>query len=247
MKAVLYARKSPVPEIGSIRGGDVREAEGCEHQMVRCRDYCVRMGWEVIGEFSDAGVSGGVGIREGLNGALGACPRGGVLVVHRLDRFCRSLVHFADLWRRMEVGGIGFVSVTDCFDTTTPIGMAALQMSMVFAEFERRMNSARTSESMRMRMARGERMGGKVPYGWRVGDNRRTMELDEDEQEVIGVIREMWEVRGLSADQIATKLKRTKYIPRGREWAGITVGRIIRRNFKGIERGSKMAMDGAVA
>ena len=59
------------------------------------------------------------------------------VVVYRLDRISRSIVDFADFIEILESGGISFVSATEKFDTSTPMGRAMLYIIVVFAQLER--------------------------------------------------------------------------------------------------------------
>src|SRR5207248_282648 len=60
-----------------------------------------------------------------------------VIVVWRLDRWGRSLPVLVVTLRELTELGVGFVSLTEALDLTTPIGRAMAGMVAVFAEFER--------------------------------------------------------------------------------------------------------------
>lgn len=59
------------------------------------------------------------------------------LYVYRLDRFSRSVADFGQLWEILQAHNVEFVSVSENFDTTTPMGRAMLHIIMVFAQLER--------------------------------------------------------------------------------------------------------------
>jgi hypothetical protein len=60
--------------------------------------------------------------RPGLDQAIGFCRPGDMLVVWKLDRMGRSMAHLIDTIRQLEQRGVGFCSLTEQIDTTTPSG-----------------------------------------------------------------------------------------------------------------------------
>ena len=60
-----------------------------------------------------------------------------VIVVWRLDRWGRSLADLIVTLKELTALGVGFVSLTEALDLTTPAGRAMAGMLAVFAEFER--------------------------------------------------------------------------------------------------------------
>ena len=81
------------------------------------------------------------------------------LVVWKLDRLGRTLKGVLEVLEKIEADRIGFVSITESFDTTTPMGKAMLQMAMVFAELERSMISERTKAGIMEAKKRGQKFG----------------------------------------------------------------------------------------
>ena len=58
------------------------------------------------------------------------------------------------------------MSITERFDTSTPIGKAMLMIVMVFAQLERETIQQRVMDAYRSRSRKGFYMGGRVPYGF---------------------------------------------------------------------------------
>lgn len=79
------------------------------------------------------------------------------LYVYRLDRFSRSIADFGQLWNVLQAHNVEFVSVTENFDTSTPMGRAMLHIIMVFAQLERETTAERVKDNYdsRQRLARG--------------------------------------------------------------------------------------------
>lgn len=114
-------------------------------------------GCEVI--FQDEGISGAKVKRPGLEGALKRLNQDDVLVVWKLDRLGRSMRHLIELTTMLEAEGIGFRSLSDAIDTSTPGGKLYFHLMGAFAEFERNLISERTKAGMAAARARGAKIG----------------------------------------------------------------------------------------
>lgn len=100
--------------------------------------------------------------RPALAEALAYVRRGGTLVVWRLDRLGRSMAHLVDTVRGLESKGVGFKSLTEGIDTTTPGGTLVFHMFGALAQFERDLIGERTRARLKAAEARG-RKGGRKP------------------------------------------------------------------------------------
>ena len=86
--------------------------------------------------FSDV-ASGRKADRPGLMAMLAQLGEGDTVVVWRLDRLGRSMLHLADLLGRFQSWGIRFKSVTDGVDTGTATGRMIFGVLSSLAEYER--------------------------------------------------------------------------------------------------------------
>lgn len=109
--------------------------------------------------FTDHGVSGGKAERAGLDDLLKTLQRGDVLVVFKLDRLGRSVLHLADLLTRFRREGIHFCSLAEGVNTTTPGGKLVYHVFAAVAEFQRDMISENTALGIAAARARGEQIG----------------------------------------------------------------------------------------
>jgi len=91
------------------------------------------------------------------------------LYVYRLDRFSRSIADFGQLWNVLQEHSVEFVSVTENFDTSTPMGRAMLHIIMVFAQLERETTAERVKDNYVSRALLGAWPGGPAPYGFQIG------------------------------------------------------------------------------
>lgn len=109
--------------------------------------------------YQDEGISGAKAKRPGLESALKRLRRDDVLVVWKLDRLGRSMRHLIELTTMFDAEGIGFRSLSDAIDTSTPGGKLYFHLMGAFAEFERNLISERTKAGMAAAKARGVKMG----------------------------------------------------------------------------------------
>ncbi len=104
-------------------------------------------------------VSGGRVQRPGLERLHDALRSSNVLAVWRLDRLGRSLKHLIELMAELEAERIGFQSVTESLDTTTPGGKLVFHIFGALAEFERNLIRERTYAGLAAARARGRKCG----------------------------------------------------------------------------------------
>src|SRR6476619_1771940 len=104
--------------------------------------------------------SGAKADRPVLEDVLSYLRPGDTLVVWRLDRLGRSLQHLIAVVAGLEERGIGFKSLTEQIDTTTPGGKLIFHVFGALAEFERDLIQERTQAGLAAARARG-RMGGR--------------------------------------------------------------------------------------
>jgi DNA invertase Pin-like site-specific DNA recombinase len=100
--------------------------------------------------------------RPGLAKGLGHIRSGETLVVWKLDRLGRSMAHLIETVRGLEKRGIGFRSLTEGVDTTTPGGTLIFHLFGALAQFERDLIRERTRAGLKAAEARG-RKGGRKP------------------------------------------------------------------------------------
>lgn len=109
--------------------------------------------------FEDHGVSGKHASRSGLDHMLAELRRGDTLVVFKLDRLGRSVLHLADLLVRFEREGIHFCSICEGINTTTPGGKFIYHMFSAFAEFQRDIIVENTLAGLQAARRRGSKLG----------------------------------------------------------------------------------------
>jgi DNA invertase Pin-like site-specific DNA recombinase len=112
MRAALYARVS------------AHDQQTLAMQIDAMHEFATRRGWTIIATVEEI--------------ASGAKQRKlDVVLVWKLDRWGRSLVDLMTTLQELTILGVGFVSLTEVLNLTTPAGRAFAGFLAVFAEFER--------------------------------------------------------------------------------------------------------------
>ena len=142
MALIGYARVSTAEQNTALQTDALRKA-GCERI------------------FEDM-ASGAKADRPGLADALAYLRDGDVLAVWRLDRLGRSMPHLIETVGRLEARGVGFRSLTENIDTTTPGGRLIFHVFGALGQFERDLIRERTKAGLSAAAARG-RKGGRKP------------------------------------------------------------------------------------
>jgi DNA invertase Pin-like site-specific DNA recombinase len=98
--------------------------------------------------------------RTGLQQAMQFLKEGDVLVVWKLDRLGRSLIHLLEIIKELNERKVGFMSLQENIDTSTSSGKLIFHIFSSIAEFERDLIRDRTKASLMAARARG-RIGGR--------------------------------------------------------------------------------------
>jgi DNA invertase Pin-like site-specific DNA recombinase len=109
--------------------------------------------------FEDHGISGANARRPGLDHLLVEAHPGDTVVVFKLDRLGRSVLHLADLLVRFEKNSIHFRSLSEGIDTTTPGGKLVYHVFAAVAEFHRDIIVENTIEGLEAARRRGQHLG----------------------------------------------------------------------------------------
>jgi site-specific DNA recombinase len=158
-------------------------------------------GWILIrSRYDDGGYSGGSTDRPDLQRLLDdiRARKLDVIVVYKVDRLTRSLADFAKLVELFDAHGVSFVSVTQQFNTTTSMGRLTLNVLLSFAQFEREVTSERIRDKIAASKRKGLWVGGTLPLGYHMKDDK--IAVIEDEAERVRLIyRRYLELGGVNA------------------------------------------------
>lgn len=125
------------------------------------RQFAEARGWQITGEYVDAGVSGTKDSRPELNRLMVDAHkrRFDIVCVWRFDRFARSVSHLLRALETFKALGIDFVSYSEQMDTSTPAGKMVFTVLGAVAELERSLIVERVRAGLRNARAKGKRIG----------------------------------------------------------------------------------------
>ncbi|MGB6229940.1 MAG: recombinase family protein [Litorimonas sp.] len=190
LRCAVYTRKSH--DEGLDRSFNSLDAQG-----EACRAFIMSqagLGWQLRdARYNDASISGGHMDRPGLQVLIADIEAGlvDIVVVYKVDRLTRSLSDFSRLVETFDAHNVSFVSVTQAFNTTTPMGRLTLNVLLSFAQFEREVTAERIRDKIAASKAKGMWMGGLVPLGFRSED--RKLVIDEVEAETVRLIFSLYQ------------------------------------------------------
>jgi putative DNA-invertase from lambdoid prophage Rac len=124
------------------------------------REYAGRRGWMIALQVREVG--SGAAMREARERLLEAARRReiDVVLVWRLDRWGRSVTDLLATLQELNHLGVGFVSLTEALDLTTPpAGRAMAGLLAIFAEFETEVLRERTRAGLAEARQNGKRLG----------------------------------------------------------------------------------------
>jgi len=128
-------------------------------QMSAMRAYAAHRGWRIVLRIEDVG--SGASERPRRERLLEAARRREIdaVLVWRLDRWGRSLADLVVTLQELSALGVGFVSLTEALDLTTPTGRAMAGLLAVFAEFEREILRERVKAGLAQARQKGRQLG----------------------------------------------------------------------------------------
>lgn len=172
--------------------------------------------------------------RPGVQRLLDLVRRRGVdeVIVSRLDRLTRSVRDLAEIVDTFNRCNVSLVSVAEFVDTGSANGRMVLNLLTTVSQWEREVIAERTRDALRHKRGRGEKLGGKPPYGYTVttlDNGEKRLHKVDAEQSVIVAVR-AWRELGWSMDRIAAELNARGTRTRdGGEWKRQYIHRILNR------------------
>ncbi len=147
LRVALYARVS------------THDQQTLSLQMTAMKAYAAHRGWRIALRVEDVGSRASE--RPRRDGILEAARRREIdaILVWRLDRWGRSLTDLVVTLRDLAALDVGFVSLTETLDLTTPTGRAMAGMLAVFAAFEREILRERVKAGLEQARRKGRQLG----------------------------------------------------------------------------------------
>jgi site-specific DNA recombinase len=166
MRAALYARVSTEEQV---------EGYSLDAQRRAFREFCQSKDWIVVEEYVEEGRSAHTEdlrkrpiFKQAVDAALD--HHFDVLVVHKIDRFSRKLKVTLETFDKLHKSGVGFVSISEQMDFSTPTGQVFLAMVGAFSQFYSDNLSHETKKGWAERRAQGLYCG-LLPFGTMKGED----------------------------------------------------------------------------
>jgi DNA invertase Pin-like site-specific DNA recombinase len=137
------------------------DRQDLEVQLQELRDFAARRGWTIVGAYEDV-ISGAHEQRPGLDRLVADAHRRtfDLVLLWKLDRLGRSLLHMVQVMDDLLRRGIDVVSATEPhLDSTTPQGRLLRNIFASVAEYERELIRERVRAGIRRAKAKGVRLG----------------------------------------------------------------------------------------
>ena len=161
-KIAIYARKSKFTGKG----------DSIDAQIKLCRNEIHRVFENVSDDdivvFQDEGYSGGNINRPSFTKMMKQIENNefDAVCIYKLDRFSRNVGDFANTYSILEKTETAFLSVTESYDTTNPMGKAMMSVAVVFAQLERETTAERIRDNLYELSKTGRWLGGTTPTGY---------------------------------------------------------------------------------
>jgi DNA invertase Pin-like site-specific DNA recombinase len=166
-------QRQPELRIGLYARVSTQDQQTIPLQIRALREYATRRGWTIALQVKEIG--SGASQRERREKLLEAARRReiDVVLVWRLDRWGRSVTDLLATLQELEHLGVGFVSLTEALDLTTPTGRAMAGLLAVFGEFEREILRERVRAGLAQARQNGQRLGRPATAALHSGEVRK--------------------------------------------------------------------------
>lgn len=143
------------------RTSTANQEKGMEAQRRALVEFCKSKGIENYKVFEDFGVSGSKSSRPALNEMMKKVNEGSVasVIVYSFSRFARSTKHLLSALELFREKKVGFVSITENVDTSSPMGRAFFTIISAISQLERELISERVKNGLKNARAKGSKLG----------------------------------------------------------------------------------------
>jgi len=159
-----------------ISSEDQQERGTIENQLEFARKYCDLHQYEIVQWYKDDGATGTIPLeaRDAGNRVLedAKSKRYDVLLIYKLDRLGRSARIILNAVYELEQYGVKIKSMTEPFNTGDPSGRFLLTILAGVADLERETILERLWHGANRAARNGKWLGGIVPYGYKVNDDK---------------------------------------------------------------------------
>ena len=202
MKCAIYVRVSTDEQAN--RGYSLAA------QVDQIKSFIKNQGWAALEIYSDDGYSAKNRNRPALKRLLDDASekRFDVVLAYKIDRLSRRLKDLIEIVEELSHYEVGFKSITELIDTTTPEGRLMFHQFGSFAQYERELIGQRTRMGMLKRFKEGKWYGGPAPYGYSL--NGDGLKIKENEAKIVRLIYDLADKKNMGVINIARYLNEKK-------------------------------------
>ena len=187
VRCAIYTRKSTNENLDSDFNSLDAQREACEH-FIQAQAH---ENWKALPEhYDDGAYSGATMERPAVQRLLRDIEAGriDVVVVYRLDRISRNLLDFTQTQHFLDQHNCSFVSVSEQFNTKTPMGRFAMHVVSSFSQMEREVIAERIRDKVAASKRRGKWLGGVPPLGYDIDRENKRLLVNPDEAVMVRYI-----------------------------------------------------------
>lgn len=178
-------------------------------QTKKIQEYCSYKHITLKHVYSDAGKSGGSMDRPALQELLNTVSENQYVIVAELSRLSRNTKDALNILEKIQKKKAFLVSLNPDIDFSSPIGEMMFTILLSFHQLERKQTSERVSSNMKNLSAINQ-LRGKPPFGWKFISKETPMQKDDDQQNVISIIKDMYEKKN-NYSHISDHLNKNNY------------------------------------
>src|SRR5215831_12450663 len=214
VRCAIYTRKSTDEGLDQDFNSLDAQREAAEAYIVSQKNE----GWTLVPtQYSDGGYTGANIDRPGVRQLLADIEAGQIdcVLVYKVDRLSRSLIDFARMMELFEKRGVTFVSITQHFNTNTPLGRLTLNILMTFAQFEHEVISERTKDKVIAARKKGKWTGGHILLGYDLDATAGKLVVNAQEAERVQEVFRSY-LEGIQVTEIVQRFDKRGW--RNKQW-----------------------------
>ncbi|MBI9046680.1 MAG: recombinase family protein [Anaerolineaceae bacterium] len=222
-KVAIYVRVSSEEQI---------DGYSLDAQENKCKEFAASRQWIVYKVYIDAGVSAKNDKRPEFQKLITDAEKGKfkAILVHKLDRFSRSITDISNYFTRLSDNNVMLTSVTEQFDFASPHGRMFFHMMAVMAQWYLENLSSEAIKAKEQMFREGRQ--GSLPFGYIREKETKTPMIVPEEARVIKQAFELYATGNYSDRLVAQYLNSTGIKTRkGRTWSKDTIRDLLRNEF----------------
>ena len=223
VRVAIYVRVSKEEQV---------EGHSLDAQKSVCNEFAKKRGWKVKEIFEDPGFSAKDVKRPAFQKLMKDAGDDlfDVVLVHKLDRFSRSIGDTLSSFKHLDDNKVAFTSATENFDFSSAQGRLFFNMMTVFAQWYLENLSAESVKGKKELFNKGLH-NGAPPFGYIKNKETKKIEIVPEEAEAVKMSFELAAAGSYTHRMIADILDRKFKTRRGRHWSKDTLTNMLRNEF----------------